>query len=164
MKKIVGMLLVIAMSVSAFAIVEGSDVMYIGGTVSALNAGVIGHLDTTSQASLTFDSSGRKLVIPYDRIQSFQYSRQVARHYGALLTVAVVMVKFRQRRHFVEIRYLDEGNTPQVAVFEISKEMPRTLMAVLSTRAPRGCKPESFGHENDLGKCQAPAKVQTASR
>jgi hypothetical protein len=164
MKKLVCMLLVIAMSISAFAIVEGSDVMYIGGTIPALNAGAIGHLDTTSQTSLAFATPGKILVIPYDRIQSFQYSRQVARHYGALLTVAVVLVKFRQRRHFVEIKYLDDTNTSQVAIFEIPKEMPRTLMAVLSTRAPRGCKPNSFGENPNLGKCEAPPRVETASR
>jgi hypothetical protein len=164
MRKLVSMLLVLSLSVSAFAIVEGSDVMYIGGTVSALNAGAIGHFDTTSESALSFDSSGKKLVIPYGKIQSFQYSRQVARHYGAVLTIAVVLVKFRQRRHFVEIKYLDESNTAQVAVFEIPKEMPRTLMAVLSTRAPRGCKPDSFGYESQLGKCDPPAKIQSASR
>jgi hypothetical protein len=27
-----------------------------------------------------------------------------------------------------------------VAVFEVSKKMPRTLMAILQTRAPQGCK------------------------
>jgi hypothetical protein len=164
MKKLVSILLLLALSISAFALVEGNDVVYIGGTVPTLSNGAIGHLDTTSQTSLAFDSSGKRLVIPYDRVQSFQYSRQLARHYGALLTVAIVMFKFRQRRHFMEIKYLDETNIPQVAVFEISKEMPRTLMAVLTTRAPQGCKSDSFGYETGLGACKAPQKVQNASR
>jgi hypothetical protein len=29
----------------------------------------------------------------------------------------------------------------QVAIFEVSKQMPQTLLAVLQTRSPQGCKP-----------------------
>ncbi len=171
MKRLVGMFLIFALTISAFGLVEGTEVMYVGGTAPNLSEGLIGHLDTTSPTALTFDASGKRLVIPYDKVQSFQYSRQLARHYGALLTVAIVMFKFRQRRHFVTIHYLDETSTQQVAVFEISKEMPRTLMAVLATRAPKGCKADSFGYETGIGECQKsvpqravaqPASVQSA--
>jgi len=157
MRKLIGMLLVLVMASSAFA-VEGSEVMYKGGTIPALKEGATGRFDTSSQTSITFDSSGSKLVIPYNRIQSFQYSKQVARHYGVLLTIAVVMFKFRQRRHFLKVIYLDEADNSQVAVFEISKEMPRTLMAVLQTRAPQGCKSDSFGWDSGFGNCDIHAR------
>jgi len=166
MKKLVGMLLVLTLATSAFAIeiVEGTDVLYLGGTVQTVSGGTLGHFDTTSTTELTFDASGKKIVIPYDKIQSFQYSRKLARHYGALLTVAIVMFKFRQRRHFVTINYSDASNTPQVAIFEVSKEMPLTLMPVLAVRAPRGCKSDSFNYENNLGQCPlAPNKFTPKS-
>ena len=161
MKKLVGLFLILTLSVSAFAIeiVEGNDVLYLGGTVQSVAGGALGHFDTTSVTELTFDASGKRIVIPYDKIQSFQYSRKLARHYGALLTVAIVMFKFRQRRHFVTINYLDNANTPQVAIFEISKEAPLTLMPVLAARAPKGCKSDSFNFETNLGQCPVAPKV-----
>lgn len=160
MKKLVGLFLILTLSVSAFAIdiVEGTDVLYLGGTIASVTGGTLGHFDTTSQAELTFEGSGKRLVIPYDKIQSFQYSRKLARHYGALLTVAIVMFKFRQRRHFLTINYLDSANTPQVAIFEISKEAPLTVMPVLAVRAPQGCKSDSFNFETSLGQCTATPK------
>ena len=121
--------------------VEAGQVMYIGGTIVALNAGVSGKLDTRSPWALNFDSSAGKLAIPFERIDSYEYSQQVARHLGVLPAIAVGLVKKRQRRHFFRIVWHDENNTQQVAIFEVSKEMPHTLLAILQTRAPQGCKP-----------------------
>lgn len=120
--------------------VKNEQVKYIGGTVRVATAGVLGRLDTTSDAALSFDYPGNKLVIPYAKIESFEYSEQVARHLGVLPAIAVGLVKKRQQKHFVRISYRDTGDMSQVAVFEVSKKMPRTLMAILQTRAPQGCK------------------------
>ncbi|HEX6881642.1 MAG TPA: hypothetical protein VF135_14825 [Terriglobales bacterium] len=153
MRKAVGLLLVFAISVSAFGIVEGNEVMYKGGTVSNLREGVIGHFDTSSQSAITFQADGTRLVIPYDKIRSYQYSHPVARHYGVLLTVAVVLLKFRQRRHYVKVTYSDDKDTEQVAIFEVPKTMPITLMPILSTRAPQGCRNDSFAYDSGVGSC-----------
>jgi hypothetical protein len=120
--------------------VENEQVKYTGGTVRATPVGVLGRLDTTSDTALSFDYPGDKLVIPYAKIESFEYSEQVARHLGVLPAIAVGLVKKRQRKHFVRISYRDAGDMSQVAVFEVSKKTPRTLMAILQTRAPQGCK------------------------
>ncbi len=154
MKKAVGILLILAISVSAFGLVEGNEVMYVGGTASNLTTGVIGHFDTSSQTALTFQAAGTKLVIPYDKIKSYQYSHPVARHYGVLLTVAVVMLKYRQRRHYVKVTYFDDKDTEQVAIFEVPKTMPGTLMSVLQTRAPQGCRSNSSGFDSGIGPCE----------
>ena len=121
--------------------VETGQVMYVGGTVVALNAGVSGKLDASSPTALRFDSSAGKLAIPFERIDSYEYSQQVAHHLGVLPAIAVGLVKKRQRRHFFRISWHDENSTQQVAIFEVSKEMPRTLLAILQARAPQGCKP-----------------------
>jgi hypothetical protein len=132
------LLLIISLPAGA---VEGGQVMYAGGTASVLQAGALGSLDTTSETILSFDSAGNKLVIPYSKIDSFSYYEQVARHLGVLPAIAVGLVKKRQRRHFFRISYRDENNLRQVAIFEVSKQMPQTLLAVLQTRSPQGCKP-----------------------
>jgi hypothetical protein len=44
----------------------------------------------------------------------------------------------------LRIAYRDEDHAPQVAIFEVPKKMPRTLLAVLQQRAPQGCKPAAY--------------------
>lgn len=158
MKKTLAAILLFAMAIPAFAL-EEDEVMYTGGTVSSLKEGTVGRFDTTSQSGLIFETSGNKLLIPYDKVQSYQYKRQLARHYGALLTVAIVMFKYRQRRHFLQVNYLEDNGKAQVAVFEIPKTMPQTLMAVLEARAPQGCKPGSISYGTDVGTCSARART-----
>ncbi len=140
MKRLIVYLLLFSFTVSALAIdVEGTQVMYTGGTITTLKEGAMGRLDTSSETALIFESAGTKVVIPYAKIQSFGYSRELARHLGVVPTIAVVLVKHRQRRHFFKISFRDEHDVPQVAVLEVSKEAPRALRAILQARAPELC-------------------------
>ncbi|HZV87554.1 MAG TPA: hypothetical protein VFF95_08415 [Candidatus Binatus sp.] len=125
--------------------VDGGQVMYVGGTVGVLKEGILGRLDATSQTALNFEYSGGRLVIPFGEIDSYEYSQQVARHLGVVPAIAVGLVKRRQRRHYFRITYHDESKTQQVAIFEVSKETPRTLLAILQGRAPQGCRPQPYG-------------------
>jgi hypothetical protein len=140
MKKHVAFCLVLIFSLPAMA-VEGGQAMYLGGTAQGVNAGVIGRLDTTAETSLIFEYSGNNLAIPYDAIQSFEYSKEVTRHLGVLPAVAVGMFIMRRKGHFFRIAFHDSNNVAQAVVFEVPKHMPRTLLAVLETRAPQACKP-----------------------
>jgi hypothetical protein len=142
MKRILGLFLLVLTPLTTSA-VEGGQVMYVGGTVVTLKEGVTGNLDTSSQTGLSFDYSGGKLVIPFETIDSYEYSQRVARHLGVLPAIAVGLVKRRQRRHFFRISYHDESKVSQVAIFEVSKEIPHTLLAILRVRAPQGCKPQT---------------------
>ena len=81
------------------------------------------------------------MAIPYAKVDSFEYTNQIARHLGVLPAIAVGLVKKRQRRHFFQISYHDENNLSQVVVFEVSKQMPQALLAVLQIRSPQACKP-----------------------
>lgn len=143
MKKLVAICLLLAISVPAGAVEDG-QVRYAGGTVPALQTGVLGRFDTTSETMLSFVYANNNLAIPYASIDSYEYSEQVARHLGVLPAIGVGLVKMRQRRHFLQIDYHDQCNSSQVAVFEVSKYLPQTLLAVLQVRAPQGCKPSSL--------------------
>jgi hypothetical protein len=138
MKKFVALCLLLAMSVPVGA-VEGNEVMYAGSTVPNVQNGAIGRLDTTSLAAITFEYSGNKLVIPYAKIASFEYSQEVARHLGVLPAIAVVLVKKRQRKHFFRISFQDDSGTTEVAVFEVSTRTPKTLLPILQSRSPQAC-------------------------
>jgi hypothetical protein len=144
-KKLITFYLLFALALPMVA-VEDDQVMYMGGTAPALRAGVIGRLDTISEKSLNFESSegklpGTKLLIPYADIQSFEYSKEVTRHLGVMPAIAVGLVRMRQHRHYFRISYRGADDVSQVVVFEVPKQMPRTLEAVLKTRAPQSCKP-----------------------
>ncbi len=148
MKAVVTFCLLLALTLPAMAVEDG-QAMYVGGTASSLRPGAIGRLDTTSETSLTFEYSGARLVIPYSSIQNYQYSREVTHHLGVLPAIAVGLVKKRQRRHFFRISYLGADNVSQVAILEVPKGMPRTLQAVLDSRAPKPPRPASCcQHQN----------------
>ncbi len=147
MKKIVGLGLLLVLPLATIAV---ENVMYAGGTVVTLKEGTIGRLDTTSPTALTFECSGSQLVIPFAKIDSYEYSQQVARHLGVLPAIATGLVRHRQKRHFLRIAYKEENNAQQVAIFEVPKQMPRTLLAILQVRAPWGCK------ANAAAKCGQP--------
>lgn len=142
-KTLAALCLILAFSRLALAVDDG-DVLYVGGTVLSPKAGSSGKLDKTSQTELIFVSSSARLVISFASIDSYEYSQRVAHHLGVLPAIAVGLVKKRQRKHFLRIAYHDESKTPQVAIFEVPKNMPLTLLAILQERAPQGCKPQPF--------------------
>ena len=146
MKKLLAICLLLVLPAAA---VEGDQVMYMGGTAPGFHSGAIGQLDTTSQTTLVFDSSGTKLLIPYDGIESFDYSREVTRHLGVMPAIAVGIMRVRKHRHYFRISYHTSDYVAQVAVFEVPKHMPRTLEAVLKTRSPQAhnqCSPCAGGN------------------
>jgi hypothetical protein len=137
MKRLIAILMLLAFTLPAMAIVNDGEAMYLGGTAVGVKEGVTGKFDATSADTLNFVYNGGKLEIPYARVTSFEYSRKLARHLGVVPTIAVVMVKHLQRRHFFTIDYKDDKGVAQSVVFEVSKDMPQTLEAVLRVRAPR---------------------------
>ena len=116
--------------------VEGSDVMYMGGSVANVKEGTVGRLDLTAVQELVFEHGDGRVAIPYASIQRFQYSQRLARRLGVAATVAVVLVKHRQRRHVVELYFQDTNGVSQVAMFELSKDRAAPVVAVLNARVP----------------------------
>ena len=140
MRKLATICLLLVIAWPACAVSDG-QVMYAGGTIAGLKDGSIGTLDTASVASLKFTSGASTLEIPFAKIVSYSYSQEVTRHLGVLPAIAVALVKKRQHSHFFRITFRDDSNTAQVAVFEVPKQMPRTLLAVLQARVPKASKP-----------------------
>lgn len=143
MRKTVCMLLVLATVVPALG-VGGPDVAYVGGTVSQLIQGATGRFEMGSGTGLVFINQDGSLEIPYDRIESYEHSNEVAVHLGVAPAIAVGLVKRRKRNHFLRITFKDSSNLHQVVVFEIPKTMPIFLMPMLVARAPQArCAPFS---------------------
>lgn len=142
-RTVAALCLLLMFTLPALAVDDG-NVMYVGGTIASLKDGAVGKLDLKSQTELTFESPTGKVAIPFAKIDFYEHSEEVAHHLGVLPAIAVGLLKIRQKRHFLRIAYHDEDNASQVGIFEVSKKMPRTLLAVLRQRAPQGCKPAAY--------------------
>lgn len=148
MKRIIVLVLLLLVSLTASALTDG-QVMYASGTVPGFAANALGQLDIASDSALTFESAGKRLTIPYSAIESFEYSQEVTRHLGVLPAIAVGLIRKRQHRHFFRITYRDQAHLSQIVIFEVPKQMPRTLQAVLNAKVPQVYKPCSkCGHGN----------------
>lgn len=145
--------LVYSLVVSTIALaVENGEAMYAGGTIQSLPAETVGRLNTSAQDALIFEGPGNRLEVPYASISSFQYSQEVVRHLGVLPAIATGLLRHRQHRHLFRIEFRLENQPPQVAIFEVPKQMPKVLQAVLETRAPQGCRvPSPCGFQ--CGNC-----------
>ena len=138
MRRIVVLMLVLSLATHAFA-VSGSEVMYVGGSVSALNAGDIGTFDTTPPQELAFASNGKKLSVAYSKLMRIEYHKEVAVHLGVAPAIVVGLIKKREERHFITLTFADEAGQRQAAVFEVSKSAPQSLLPILAARAPQAC-------------------------
>jgi hypothetical protein len=160
MKKLIAVALVLSFvtfPLSSFAIVEGSQVLYEGGTAPGMKDGTMGTFDTSSEDLLVFNSPNGKLAIPYAKVTTFHYEEKLARRLGVILTLAVVMLKHRQRRHILTVSYTDEQGAPRVAVFEISKLAPETVVPVIQAHIKKcQVKPENAA-ARPLPTAQEPA-------
>jgi hypothetical protein len=79
--------------------------------------------------------------IPSASIASCEFAKDVTRHLGVLRRDCVGLVKMR-RHHYFSISYrIETGETAQIVVFAVPKDMPRTLEAIPQNRAPGACNP-----------------------
>jgi hypothetical protein len=153
----------------AFA-VESGQVAYTGGSLSVAQ-GTIGSFDVTSSTALVFKYAGpgasaNEVAIEYKNIRGYSYTSEVAYHLGVLPAIAVGLLKSRERRHFLTIRYLDSADVAQAAVFEVAKSDPQALLAVLRARAPQACGSPmlncGYGQGNRPGGSVAPGQQSAA--
>ena len=165
MKKVIAAVLMFAVSLPAFGevFVDEGQAAYIGGTLVNLKNETMGKLDTTQEKALSFNYDGGKVSIPYDRIESWKYDEVLARHLGVILTVAVVMLKHRQRKHLFQIQFKDDAGVTQSAVFEVGKEQPRSVVAVLQARV-KGCNVNAYWPSGALENASASCDTTKMAR
>ena len=127
--------IVIALSSTAFA-VTGNQVIYVGGSVAGSKPGDSGTFDVSAAKQMVFVGTNGKVAIEYEKIRSIKYRNQLTRHLGVAPTIAVGLLRHRERTHLFTLTYVDETGVMQAAVFEVAKEAPQTLIAVFAARVP----------------------------
>jgi phosphatidylglycerophosphate synthase len=125
----------------SFAAVEGNEVAYMGGT-SSVPSGTVGTLDLSSPTTFIFlgRTPGVQVTIPYAQVACFAYETELTHHLGVLPAIAVGIVRTRKHRHFVTIEYTDESRKQQMAVFEVTKDLPRVIVPLLSEKVQQRCR------------------------
>jgi hypothetical protein len=78
---------VLLLSVCSMA-AEAGQVRYLGGTLDNSIVGAIGHLNLSSERSMTYETGKSRFTIPYERIVSYQYTEEVTHHLGVLPSIA----------------------------------------------------------------------------
>jgi|GEM_PF-2484828 len=122
---------------------EMGQASYVSGTVNGVTPSAMGRLDTTLGDAMVFRPNGGKggeIAIDYKKVVKFEYETPSRFHIGVLPAIAVGLVKRRERRHLMTITYTDAANVTQVAVFEVGKEEPPVLLAILRARSAQACK------------------------
>jgi len=127
----------------AFAKVTGKEVMYVGGTITALPEGTIGALDATSEKVLVFTSPKGKFEIPYGNVTSLEYGQKAGRRLGVALTITIWALFSKKRKHILTIGFDDENDKPQGVVLEIPKGTAKSFIIILEVRSGKKVEYES---------------------
>jgi len=118
---------------------------YVGGTVNGISEATEGKLNSDDEKILTFTAdkaTGPTWSIPYDKVTSLAYGQHAGRRVGATIAwgvatlgiLALPILFSKKRRHYLTIEYSDEEAKSQAAIFELGKDVTRTMVKVLEVR------------------------------
>ena len=118
---------------SGVVLAVGRDkAMYVRGTLSAIKERAEGRFNTQPETELAF-SAGKKgsVAIPYAAIASLEFEEKER---------VVVIIGFappvsKQLFYYLTITYSDPEGTEQSGVFELGKDIVRTMLNILEVRS-----------------------------
>ncbi len=117
---------------------DSKKAMYVGGTVASVKERTEGVPSTTDEKVFVFTfkegDKESKLTVPYDRINDLEYGQKAGRRLGLALTVSPWLLLSKKRKHFLTVGYQDENDKQQAAVFELGKDIVRTMLASMEAR------------------------------
>ena len=141
MNKLIAICLLVTVSIPALALVNGNDVLYVGGTPAGLKAGQVGQLDLSSSTDLVYTAGATRIGIPYASITSFSYSQENEHRLGVLPAIAAGLVAARMKRHLFYVSYKDANGGAQTLTLELSREAVGPTKMAIEMRIPEGaCK------------------------
>jgi len=127
----------------AGAAVRGKAAKYVGGTLGELAPDSDGQFDL-GEASVVFTAKkGETITIPYSRVDSIEYGQKAGRRLGLALTVSVLFLFSKKRKHFMTINFDDAAGKKQGAVFELAKGIVHETLTTLETKTGKKVDYES---------------------
>ena len=164
-KGVVAWLIIAGIFASApvMAAVRGHSSVYVGGTITSIDKGASGHIDTGDKAVVFSPNKSDDLQIPYTQITALDYGEHVGRRVGLGVVVAWPLLFSHKKRHYLTIYFnRDEAKageerdklakdataspTGDVAAFEINKHDFADVMDVLQAKTGLKVKLEEVSH------------------
>src|SRR5262245_60016831 len=144
MKKLVSAVLVAVVMFHsvAFAGLDSKKALYVGGTIP-VTEGVEGKLDASDTTHLVFTpEKGGNYSLRYDTDTGLAYGQHAGRRVGATIALGVTTMGIgalpvlfsKKRRHYLTISFKNEEGKEQAVVFELGKDITRTMIATLQAR------------------------------
>jgi hypothetical protein len=109
-------------------------VVFVGGTVSGVNARSTARIEVESADALEFDSRGSSIRIPYKDINTLEYGLTVNRRYIEAALISPVFLFSKKKSHFLTIGFVDKDGKQQAMVLQVSKDDIRPLLVSLEAR------------------------------
>jgi hypothetical protein len=129
MKKLTSLLIAITiLSTSALAL-DGKKTAYIGGTVTGLKEGTEGKSSAADENKFVFEYKNGKVEIPYSQIEELEYGQKAGRRVAVAILVSPLALFSKKRKHYLTISYKSEDGKGQAAVFELGKDVIRTMLS-----------------------------------
>ncbi len=125
------------------AAVRGSEVMYVGGTLTDIPDRTEGKLNLDSSSEAAFHSKKGSFTIPYAKVSSLEYGQKAGRRVGVALAVNPLFLFSKKRKHFLTIGFTDTEGQSQGAVLEIGKKRVREIINLLESRSGQQVEYES---------------------
>ena len=112
----------------------GNRVVFVGGTVSGVNAHSSARIEVESADALQFDSRGSSIRIPYKDINTLEYGLTVNRRYIEAALISPVFLFSKKKSHFLTIGFVDKDGKQQAMVLQVGKDDIRPLLVSLEAR------------------------------
>lgn len=132
---------IIALTLCAFVAplfaVDGKKAEYVGGTIAGLPEKTGGQFDSTNEAALVFNPDKKgipQLSIPYSAVSELEYGQKAGRRVGVAIMVSPLALFSKKRKHYLTISYADAAGKDQAAVFELGKDIVRTMLKIVEVR------------------------------
>lgn len=121
------------MTLPAFAL-DSKKTAYIGGTIANLKEGTEGISSALDENNFVFEHKKGKLAIPYSAVEELEYGQKAGRRVAVAILVSPIALFSKKRKHYLTISYKDEAGKGQAAVFELGKDVIRTMLSSLEAR------------------------------
>ena len=145
MRRWIALLIVagLLLEATAGAAVRSKSAKYVGGTLTGLAENTDGTFELGDAAAVFKAKKGATIAISYKQIDSLEYGQKAGRRLGLALTVSILFIFSKKRKHFLTINFDDEAGKKQGAVFELSKGIVRETLTTLETQSGKKVEYES---------------------
>ncbi len=139
------LILLLACQSIAFA-ADSNNAAYYGGTVAVFKdakKAIEGRLVTTDEKELQFVYNKTQTVaIPYANFIDMEYGQKSGRRVGAAVATTILLgplglltLMSKKQKHFLTLGFKDSDGKDQVAIFQLDKNLVRTILPILETRS-----------------------------